>query len=71
MFNQKVDTPLGQGIEQGKFAVTNGAGMVVAVHKLVRFTLNDVTAKHLRDTNCLTPNAIRSALFHFDLGEQL
>jgi len=43
---------------------------VVAVHKLVRITLNDETAKHLQDANCLTPKAQGSALFHFDLQSE-
>jgi len=74
MFNQKIDTPLGAGIEQGKYGVMSEEegqeDVVVAVHKLVRFTsLTDKIKKHLLDKNCLTPRPTNQALFHFDLSE--
>lgn len=50
-------TPLGSGTFQGKFA--DG-------RLLVRLTINNQTAKHLRDANCLTPKAKRSGLWLFD-----
>jgi hypothetical protein len=67
--NNKIETPLGEGTEQGNFELRDGNGAVIAVHKLVRFVLNDETASHLQDSNCLTPRAKVSALFHFPAGE--
>lgn len=69
MFNQKVKTEIGEGIEQGVYAELDGFGLVRAVSQLIRITINDATVGHLKDANCLTPNAKRSALFVFPISE--
>ena len=53
-------TPLGPGAFQGVFA--DGRA-------LVRLPVNDQTAKHLADANCLTPRAKLSGLWLFDKAE--
>lgn len=67
MVGQKVDTPLGRGIVQGRYALTDGNGAVVEVRQLVRIVINDETVQHLSDGNCLTPKATSSALFTFPM----
>lgn len=69
MVNQTVRTPLGKGVVQGRYAVTDGNGTIVAVRQLVRIVINDETVKHLGDENCLTPRASREALFTFKMEE--
>lgn len=69
MFNQTVKTPLGEGTDQGNYGVTDELKNVVAVHRLVRFKLTDEIAAHLSDSNCPTPRAKFSALFHFPTSE--
>jgi hypothetical protein len=70
MINQKVKTPLGDGIDQGRFAVLDGLQNVVAVQKLVRLVINDETVKHLKDANCLTPHATQSGLWTFNVERE-
>lgn len=69
MVNQKVKTEFGDGIVQGNYAETDALGMIVSVVQLVRLTINDKTIKHLKESNCLTPNANKSALFTFPISE--
>jgi hypothetical protein len=64
MVNQTVETPIGKGVVQGRYAITDG-GMIVAIRPLVRLVINDATVEHLSDPNCLTPRATGSALFTF------
>lgn len=69
MIGQKVKTPYGEGVEQGEYAMVDAMGAVVSVRRLVRIVINDETVRHLQDANCLTPRAVRSALFTFGYEE--
>lgn len=60
MINHTLTTPLGPGAIQGKFS--DG-------RLLVRLPVNDLTEKHLKSDNCLTPRATRSGLWLFDRSE--
>lgn len=56
----KLTTPLGAGTFQGWYA--DGRA-------LVRLPINDLTEKHLKADNCLTPRASKSGLWLFDKSE--
>jgi hypothetical protein len=63
--NQRVRTPIGEGIYQGVYRA-----VMAAVEKhLVRLPVNEKTAPHLQDENCITPRAAKMALFTFDPSE--
>ena len=66
--NQKVRTPLGEGIAQGLFAVTSEAGFV-ASGVIVRLPVDEVTRRELRKSNCITPRAQVSGLWVFDVKD--
>jgi len=66
--NQPVITPLGEGVYQGSFNQPHSGDTVEPV-ALVRLRVNDQTAPHLRDSNCLTPKASGSGLWTFKEGE--
>lgn len=66
--NQKVSTPLGQGVAQGLFAVLAESGPVVG-GVIVRLPINDETRRELSKSNCLTPRAQLSGLWVFDLKD--
>ena len=63
--NQKVTTPIGDGVYQGDFTRA-GADDAEA---LVRMPVNEQTGPHLKDSNCLTPRARFTALFSFKASE--
>ena len=65
--HKRVQTAYGEGVSQGRVEIKVGESHVDGV--LVRLPLNDVTRLHLRDANCVTPRANRSALFIFALSE--
>jgi hypothetical protein len=67
--NQKVTTPIGEGISQGAFAIRDANGELITHGTLVRMPVNDQTRVHLTQSNCLTPRAQRSALFVFPMSE--
>ena len=68
--NDTVQTRLGPGIFQGRYGVvdreTHKEDEVVA---LVRLPINEQTAPHLQDPNCLTPNASGRGLWLFSESE--
>ncbi|MDL1909729.1 hypothetical protein FBQ81_03395 [Chloroflexi bacterium CFX6] len=61
--NEKVKTPFGEGICQGRYVETDFADV------LVRITITEENAHLLGSTKCLTPNANVSALFVFAESE--
>jgi hypothetical protein len=63
-FNQRVNTPLGEGIVQSPFMVIDGP-----VKFLVRLPVNEQTNPHLKDSNCVTPRAEKSGLWVFSREE--
>ena len=63
--NQKIRTPLGEGIVQGFFAVHDGNNDKAAVGVAVRLPVNDVTRPELNKSNCLTPMAVFSGVWVF------
>ncbi len=65
--NEKINTPLGEGIVQGPFAVVDAAGENIITAVLVRLPVNETTRSHLNKSNCITPKAQLSALFVFPL----
>jgi hypothetical protein len=67
--NTKIETPIGEGISQGSYAVRDSTGEIVRQAVLVRLPVNDTTRAHLNEANCLTPGAHRSALFVFPTSE--
>ncbi len=69
MINQMVDTPLGQGRLQGRFAVRDAHGELVTTSMLVRLPIDDITRSHLNQSNCLTPRARLSGLWVFQGSE--
>lgn len=69
MVNQKVSTPLGDGIVQGGFAVVDAGREIVSSAVLVRLPINDVTRAELNKSYCMTPTANVSGLWVFDAGE--
>lgn len=67
--NEKVNTPIGQGVVQGPFGVNDGNGEAVVRGVLVRLPVDDATRSHLKKSFCVTPNAEVSALFVFQEGQ--
>lgn len=65
--NQKVNTPIGSGVVQGQFMAR--ADESVIVKALVRLPVNDVTRPQLGKAYCLTPRAMKTALFVFTESE--
>ena len=65
--NQEVQTPLGKAVVQAR--VRPQGVPVDEVHWLVRLPVNEQTAAHLVDVNCMTPKANRTALFVFPTSE--
>ena len=68
-FNELTDTPLGKGRSFGRFELKVKGQESLNDLMIVRLPLNDVTREHLKDSNCLTPNAKKSALFTFPFSE--
>ena len=67
--NQMVETPLGAGTVLAPFAVVSETGEVVTKGVAVRLSVDDVTSKALKKSNCLTPTATLSGLWVFQEGE--
>lgn len=67
--NQKVSTPLGEGLYQAPFVVLDKDGQVVTKGLMVRLPVNEVTGKALRLSNCLTPDAKLNGLWIFQEQE--
>lgn len=67
--NQKVTTPLGVGMVQGRFAIVDGHEQPVTNAVLVRLPINDVTRGEMGKSNCLTPRAVSSGLWVFSSGD--
>lgn len=63
--NQRVNTPIGEGLYQGVYRAVMSA---IEKH-LVRLPVNEQIAPHLHDENCVTPRATHQALFTFDPSE--
>jgi len=63
--NQKVRTPIGEGVIQGFFAVLDGNNEKAAVGVAVRLPVNDLTRAELHKENCLTPMAVFSGVWVF------
>jgi len=63
--NQKVSTPLGEGVVQAPFAIQSDQGENIVRGALVRLPINESTRAHLNKTNCLTPHATLSGLWVF------
>jgi hypothetical protein len=55
--NQKVSTPLGDGMIEGPYGDD---------HWVVRVKITEVSAKALKRSNCLTPQAVISGLWVFE-----
>ena len=68
IFNQTIQTPIGQGIGQSPMLRQDEKtpGEIVL---LVRLPINEQTIPHLHDSNCLTPKAVHSGLWFFQKGE--
>ena len=64
LFNRSVKTPLGQGVVQSPFMVIDETAKY-----LIRLPVNDQTALHLKDSNCMTPRAVKSGLWVFTKQE--
>lgn len=67
--NQKVVTPIGEGIAQGSFHITDGSGNLIAAGVGVRLPVNDVTKKQMNKSHCLTPRANVSGIWVFAESE--
>lgn len=67
--NQKVKTPLGEGIVQGAFAVEGKSGEGIITGVAVRLPVNDLTRDCLGQSNCMTPRAMLSGVWVFDESE--
>ena len=67
--NQKVITPIGDGVVQGGFEITDSAGNLIVAGVGVRLPVNDVTKSHLKKRYCITPKSELSALFVFPESE--
>lgn len=68
--NQKVMTPLGNGVVEGYFAVHDNHNEIVVTGVAVRLSVNDMTRPELDKSNCLTPRAVFSGVWVFE-QEQL
>jgi len=68
--NTIVETPMGEGVAQAPaFSIRDGYGNDVVQGVLVRLPVNDTTRAHLNKSNCLTPHAIMSGLWVFQVKE--
>jgi hypothetical protein len=68
--NTKVKTPIGEGVSQGRFQVLErGTDEVVEECVLVQFVVTDEIRPHMTQDCCMTPYALKSALFVFPLSE--
>lgn len=65
-FNKIVQTPLGEGMAFGLFQLRTEKQEGISHQIVVRLPVNEATRPHLRDDNCLTPYANKSAIFTFD-----
>ena len=65
LLNPRVQTPIGEGVYQGKYR----AVLSPVDRYLVRLPVNEQTSQHLNGEKCITPRAAVSALFVFDPGE--
>lgn len=63
--NQKIKTPIGEGVIQGFFAVIDSNSEKAAVGVAVRLPVNDLTRPELNKSNCLTPLAVFSGVWVF------
>lgn len=63
--NQKVTTPLGVRMVQGRFAIVDANEQHVTTAVLVRLPINDVTRAEMSKSYCLTPRAVESGLWVF------
>ena len=63
--NQLVKTPIGEGRYQGRYKA-----VFSAIEKcLIRIEVNEQTVQHLQDSSCITPRAVKQALFIFSPSE--
>ena len=69
LFNVVVLTPLGVGRSFGTFVMKDAGQESIGQRVVVRLPVDDVTRPRLKDGNCLTQNAVASALFTFELDE--
>lgn len=67
--NSKVTTPLGEGVVQGAYAVTDAQDEPIIKGAAVRLPVNEETRKHLNKSNCLTPHAMLSGVWVFQEGD--
>lgn len=68
--NSTVETPMGKGIAQAPaFSIRDGQGNDIVQGVLVRLPINDATRQHLNKSNCLTPHAVQSGLWVFQVKE--
>ncbi len=67
--NQKVTTPIGEGVAQGSFQITDSSGHLIVAGVGVRLPVDDVTKKQMNKSNCLTPRANVSGLWVFSESE--
>lgn len=68
--NTKVKTSMGEGIAQAPaFSIRDGHGNDIVQGVLVRLPINDATRPHLNKSNCLTPHAVLSGLWVFQVQE--
>ena len=63
--NQTVHTPVGPGQFMANFATLDGSNGPVVKGRMVQIALTDDNRSHIRDSNCLTPLAMSTALFVF------
>lgn len=68
--NQKVQTPLGEGVVQGAFAILEAqTEEPISRGIAVRLPVNDVTRPHLNQPNCMTSHATVSGVWVFQESE--
>jgi hypothetical protein len=67
--NQQVITPIGAGITQGAFAITDANGKPIVSGVGVRLPINELTKPTMNKSNCLTPHATVSGLWVFQESE--
>jgi len=69
LINQKINTPIGDGITQGQFGIKDANGEEIVSGVMVRLPINETTRSSLTKSNCITPRAIRSGLWVFQESE--
>jgi hypothetical protein len=67
--NQSVITPIGAGVAQGTYAITDASGQPIVKGALVRLQIDDTTRPQLNKSNCITPHAKLSGLWVFQESE--